>query len=372
MNHVRIRVINTLPEFYDLKPAWDNVYKDDSCATVTKSWQWMLGWLETTELNWQILAVEDQQSGKFVAFAPLACKTISKGNITLYPCGYPHSAHSGFLCKQDYVTGAIALLSSYIENQISWNRLILKNVLDDRLQQFASHYQKNSSFSVVKQESTVCAYLHLPGTWDTYFNEFLGKETRKTFRKKLARLARTPEIITTAPDSDTLPAHINALLTLKAERCGTRSSERLALTEALLRSCYRHDSLYMRIMWQGDVPVAGIAVIIDPVIKSALCFMSAYHPAVSRLSVGNILILESLRYAIENGLEQYSFGRGGEDYKFQIFRAQIRHNSNLVITRLRRLRRIRKWLKHTILPASLIEKQWARTVLSIFSAIAGK
>lgn len=369
---VRIQVISNLPEFYALKPAWDDIYKEDSCATVTRSWQWMLGWLESTDLNWQILAVEDQQSDRIVALAPLAFKINSKGNIALYPGGYPHSAHSGFLCKQDYVTGAIALLSSYIERQVSWDRLFLENVMDDRLPMFVSHYQKYLSFNIIEQESTICPYLRLPGSWDSYFNEFLGKETRKTFRKKLARLARSPGIMITAPDSVTLPVHIDALLTLNEGRWGKYSAEHGNQIGAILRSCYRQDSLYLRIMWRGDIAIAGIAVFIDQVTKSAHCFMTAYHPSVYRLSVGNILILESLRYAIENGLELYDFGRGGEDYKFQCFRAQVRQNSNLAIIRLGRLSKIKRWLKHTLIPTPLMETKWARAMTSTISAIAGK
>lgn len=370
---MKIHTIRTLPEYHRIRPAWNEIYKGDTCASVTRSWQWMLGWLETTDLDWQILAVEDQQSGNYVAFAPMASRTDESGRTFLYPGGYPLSAHTGFLCRPEYANETAALLSAYIHDELSWNRIFMADVLDDRLSLFAAHYQKKSDFHVVERKQTECPYLKLPGTREDYVNEFLGKETRKTLRKRRARLSRLPGITITEPDSDTLSAHIDAMLTLRRQRWGDHSRDTLIVqTEAVLRSCYQYDSLYMRVMWHDDMPVAGIAVFMDPVKKTAHCFMSIYHDSVSRFSAGNILILDSLCHAIDMGIDLYDFGRGGDDYKYSTFGAQTRMNENLVIHRLSGISRIRKILKYSLLPDSLKQMQLARVMSYTLAVFAGK
>jgi CelD/BcsL family acetyltransferase involved in cellulose biosynthesis len=51
-------------------------------------------------------------------------------------------------------------------------------------------------------------------------------------------------------------------------------------------------------------------------------YQSGWHPAFAADSVGQVLLMHTIRAALEDGVSEYRFGRGGESYKYHYANAE--------------------------------------------------
>lgn len=330
--NVQVRSVSNINEFNALRDDWNRLYRVDLNATVHRSWAWIKAWISTTDLQWQILCAVESETGELVGVFSIAIERHDDGRFSIYPGGHPLAAHTGFLCDPEYTRGTLRAWRKYLTQNVEWDDLHLKDVMDTRVDQFIADFSP-FKFIVKRAKSTTCPSIKLPTTWEQYFTGCVGTETRKTYKKRFARVSRDAQISVACATQDSLNESLDALLNMWQVRWGRKSDQFVCAVKAILSTCFEHGSLYLRVMQANGVPIAAVAVYTDSEHKTAQCYMSGYDDQYARYSPGNILIFDSIEAAIGQGITEYDFGRGAQDYKYSVFGATDKYNLNVTISR---------------------------------------
>lgn len=349
-----VRVVTDLAGFDALRSDWDRLFQVDPEATVHRSWAWMKAWAATTELTWRVLCAVQASSGDCVGLFPIALQKDDvpgangmRTKTVLFPGGHPLAAHTGFLCKPDCVKQVLRVWREYLTRHVTWDEFRLKDVLDSRLPEFIDGF-RSFRFSVRSSDPTTCPTVTLPSRWEDYLSTNVGSETRKTYRKRFSRLERSAEITVCTASEETLDECLDALLTLWQLRWGQQPLKFVTAVKSILSSCFENGLLHLRVMRAHGTPIAAVAVYMDPHHKTAQCFMSGYDDAFSRLSPGNMLIFDSVNAAIDLGMSEYNFGRGPQNYKYSVFGARDKYNSNVTVLRVGVAKKLKSKMRMTL------------------------
>ena len=324
---MQVDCITNIEQFNKLKSNWEAVYAADPNVTIFVSWGWLRGWFEVVPDRWLVLAARPENTSAYVAFLPLR---INAGQRRLQMGGNHLADHTGFVCLPEHKEATIPVFVHYIQQYLKWDQFQMRDVLDDRLNVFLNDFP-SQQFILRQTDSTSCPYLPLPESWEEYL-EGLSSTTRRNIRYYTRQVERLHEFRVTNVREDNFDRQIETSLMLWRLRWGVKPEHFLDSYRTVLRHCFENDHLWVTILWDGVVPVAGMAAFIDKQNKSFSPYISGYDDRYAKLSPGTVMMGYGIRYAIENGFETCDFLRGDEAYKFTIGGVE-RFNTNVIITR---------------------------------------
>ncbi len=328
--------IDNLPQFEAIRANWDAVYASDPNAQVFVSWAWLRAWLEITPIDWFVLAAKDPGSGAYVAFLPLATRSIRVSKIEvmreLRMAGKSFGPLTGFVADPRHEGAAISALAAYVQKQVGWEVLHMEEVIDPRIEHFLAEFPAQD-FKVVPGEPLSCPYLALPDTWEDYLANFLSKKGRYNLKRGIGQIEDLEGFRVTRPDRHTIDEEIETLLQLWESRWGKASESTLDQYRHMYRAAFAHDGLWLETLWDGETPIASLAAYVDPVRRSVLYYTSGFDQRYQKLSPGKVIVGYAIRDAIHNGFKEFDFLVGGHDYKLSFFGATERFATSPVVTR---------------------------------------
>jgi len=324
---MEVILIDQMEQFERSRENWDNLYLSDQFATVFMSWAFIRGWIGTLNGRWFVLGVKKQNSRDYVAFIVLY-KSPNGKNLSLSYSEF--SDHTSFICNSDYKNESIRLIAKYIQEKLNWEKLLIQEVLDTRLDIFLKCFPF-MTFTIKEMDSTPCPYIQLENTWDQYLKDKLSQKGRKKLRKYLRNIENNDNFSVTFNQDDNIESQIETLLTLWQMKWGEASPSKMDTLRSIFLHCHKDNHLFMPIIWSGDEPAASSAIFIDDNKKCLYDFIGGWDDKFAKLSPGNTIIAYVIRFAIEKGYKIYDFLRGSEEYKYQTFGAIDRFNRNITI-----------------------------------------
>jgi CelD/BcsL family acetyltransferase involved in cellulose biosynthesis len=245
--------------------------------------------------------------------------------------GSPLADYTGFLCVPGYEDAVLAAFAARLQGSLSWRRLELSDVLDSRLDAFLGHFPE-PAFRTVRLPPTPCPRLELEDDWEVYLRARVQPRRRQTLRRKLRAIERLPGLrITTVDDGG--EAQVATLLGLWQRRWGERTEAALAQFRSVFQCCLKSGCLWLDLVWDGDVPLAGLLAFLD---RDRSCFrfyLSGFDERYASWSPGTVIVAHSIREAIRGGFRTYDFLRGDEPYKSS-FGARLEHGENVTVVRV--------------------------------------
>ncbi|MFN3348031.1 GNAT family N-acetyltransferase [Pseudorhodoplanes sp.] len=347
-----IDVIDNLASFERARPEWDEVYGADPDAQFFLSWIWMAQWIPLLSGPWAILAARPHANAKYVAFFPLRWRLKEERSgfhNELSMMGNSAADYTGFICKPDYDTRAIAAIARYIK-RLNWRRINLENVrtTEARLKALLSNFSDkrfdtrqltrvNKSDNI---DNCICPAVSLPGDWDSYLAARTSANMRQKVRRFLRQVESDPALRITHSHGEDVERDLKTLLDFWAVKWGARKGGRLSTiinsNYNLLRKCAQAGHLLMPVLWRGDKPVGALASFLDPQKRSVLFYMAGRDASFNDPPPGLVLHAHSIRYAIESGFTTYDFLRGNEPYKYSFGATERRIQCLVVNTRSER------------------------------------
>lgn len=325
--------IRDIEQFDQLKTAWETVYSADPHAHIFVSWVWLRGWFEMTPYTWLVLAVRTDDTSPYVAFFPLTIRTLRIFGFSLIRVlsmgGRPLAYYTGFVCLPEYEEEAMTALAMYVQQEMRWDSFRLEDMLDRRLDTFLERFPCKE-FDIWHSDGMPSLCIPLPGSWDSYLQKFLSSRTRKNLRRALQGIEGRAGLCMTSTQTDTVDRDIGVLLTLWQQRWGPKPMA--PWHRCLLRRLFENGCLFLNVLWNGTVPVAALAGIIDHHKKTFYGYIICHDEKYARLSPGTALVGHSIRYAIENGLKAYDFLVGADNHKLS-FGAKQRNTQIAIIAR---------------------------------------
>jgi CelD/BcsL family acetyltransferase involved in cellulose biosynthesis len=176
-----------------------------------------------------------------------------------------------------------------------------------------------------------CPYVKLPSRWNSYLNQELSANCRQRIRRLLKKVENSCEFRITHTTAQTVNLDLSILLDLWILKWGNRKGERLDSIQKIYRTmlmhCFSQGSLFLPVLWKGEIPLGALALLIDPEKRSLLFYVGGRDATVNNPPPGFVLHAYSIRYAIHHGFTTYDFLRGNESYKYSFGKKErrIRH-----------------------------------------------
>jgi CelD/BcsL family acetyltransferase involved in cellulose biosynthesis len=159
----------------------------------------------------------------------------------------------------------------------------------------------------------------LPSSWDEFLQK-LGKNQRREVRRHEKALADGHEVSYTVLSREELPAGLEALFSLHTSRwqqsgdtgifCGERRRE---FYRRVAELCYDKGWLRLQgIRLNGELKAIGWCFTCK---NKAGYYIIGWDTSLSHVSAGSNLLAFSIKDSIEQGLQEFDFLRGGEEYK---------------------------------------------------------
>jgi CelD/BcsL family acetyltransferase involved in cellulose biosynthesis len=345
---MHIDAIDKFESFSTLKRDWDSVYKADPEAQFFLSWTWMSKWLTMVgrQSRWVILAVKlHADSSTYVAFFPLRFrvkKSQSNGRIyhEIAMAGNRGADYTGFICAPAFQNDAIKAFAEYLK-RLDWKILNLEFICasDERIRLLLRHFsQPKFQIRAIEDTNEIdnvnlcrCPYIKLPIDWSGYLDHELSANWRQKIRRLMKKIEGSAEYHITHTTATTFDLDLSILLEFWSLRWESRKGERLDSIQRIYRTmlmhCFARDSLFLPVLWKGEVPLGALALLIDAEKRSLLFYVGGRDATVNSPPPGIVLHAYSIRYAIQRGFTTYDFLRGNEPYKYSFCKQErrIRH-----------------------------------------------
>ncbi|WP_269932461.1 GNAT family N-acetyltransferase [Aminobacter sp. HY435] len=348
---MHIDVITDREQLEKLHGDWDRLYAEDPEAQLFISWNWLVPYMRSYAGAWFVLAARAGETGSpYVALMPLRLRTRINKSSGLYineinMAGNNAADYTGAICAPEHAIAALQAFGRHVA-QMGWSRLNLENLRMSRerifafIGQFSRETFEMREFSRVNAVDNVnncrCFAATLPDTFDSYLDTVLSANTRQKLRRFL-RKVDAGELRIGRAEPATYERDIDMLLDLWRIKWGARKGDRLQSilvnNRRVLRESYRHGTLYLPMLWQGERLLGALAIFVDPVKKALLFFMAGRDETVSSIPVGLILHGHCIRLAIENGFTTYDFLRGDEPYKLAFGVSESRVDCAMIHTK---------------------------------------
>ncbi len=331
---VQVTVIDNLDALDQIEDDWSRVYDADQDATVFLSWPWLRSCLDANPDRWCVLAVRPHDQSSHVGFLPLTWGQADEApQLSELRMGCsPLADYTGFVIHPDHKHDAVSALGRFVADELMWDRIEFRDVLDSRLDDFLACFNSDQ-FTTNLISGNCCPYIPLPNEWDAYLRESLGTATRQSLRRKLKRLERQEGFQIVATDEHNFHDQIEILFSLWQNRWGQRRAALLDRYRKILEHCFHNDLLWLNVLSIEGHPLAALAAFRDKPRRSFGFYISGFDDSHGTFSPGRAIVAYSIQHAIEHGYDTYDFLRGEERYKFS-FGASRRYNRGASVCRV--------------------------------------
>ena len=332
---MKIERVDRLDQLDLLEADWERVYADDDRAHVFVSFAWLRSWFEIAPHPWMVLVARTDQ-GDCAGFLPLSSRAQEMRGVEvvreLHMAGKPFGPLTGFVVDPDGSRQVLAAFAGYVQSALAWESFRLDEVMDDRLEGFLGHFEAGG-YEIERGEPLCCPYLPLPDSWDAYLQDFMSHKGRFNLRRSLRQVEALDGFRVTGPETDPVREQIDVLMELWQSKWGPLEPHELATYRHMYTRAFENGGLWLKLLWNGDVPIGGLAAYLDPVRSAVAYYTSGYDPAFQKLSPGKLVVGYAIRDCIGRGLRIFDFLVGGHDYKLSFFGAQERYAASAVIRR---------------------------------------
>jgi CelD/BcsL family acetyltransferase involved in cellulose biosynthesis len=329
---MRVEIIESVKALAEFRGEWEAVYAADPEGQIYLSWMWMSKWLTVLPLPKAILAARPEGSSAYAAFFPLALHVKERDGGGFYNYinmgGNYCADYTGFICRPEFEEQAIPALAEGIK-QLNWAELKLDYFCasDRRAGLFLQAFDA-SAFEIAETaridrdniNHTVAPFAPLPGDWEAYLGGRLSANMRQKVRRLLRQIDSSGEFRVTHADAGTIAHDFEILIRFWTDQWGDRLGPHLAHALKQYRTMLRHafdsGSLLLPVLWQGDRPVAALAILVDATKRAYHFFIAGRDKTFDGPQPGLTLHAHSIRHAIANGIGLYDFLRGDEPYKY--------------------------------------------------------
>jgi CelD/BcsL family acetyltransferase involved in cellulose biosynthesis len=335
-----VSVIDSLEELDRLQDAWDAVYEADEHAHIFQSWPWLRLWFANSPNRPVVLAVRPAAGEPWAAFCSLESSVHRWRSLRSFRRlrlgGKPFADYTGFLCAPEHGTAPLSALACHLQVATPWDRLLLEDVVDPRLNHFLCCFP-GGSYALEVEKCLASPRIQLPASWEEFLQGHLSAKARFHLRKSMRGMSSLPGFRTTGVEADDWESHLELLMDLWQRRHGKPPQASLERYRRTFANARHSAQLWLKMAWDGEVPMVGLAAFVDRRKKGFYCFMTAFNPDYEHLSPGKALFGYAIQEAITEGFEIFDLLRGRDHYKTSRLGAGERMAVTMTLTRKRRI-----------------------------------
>jgi perosamine synthetase len=305
--------LEQLDSFEPLREEWDALAEQN--GNIFGSLEWVQTWWTHFGNSRPLHLVACRRSdGSLAAVLPLYLATDSPIRLVRF-VGYGPADQLGPICGHaDRPTTARALRSALDNAPFGWDAFFGE--------QLAGEEAWSTLTGAKVLHRAEYPVLRFNGSWD----EFLASRSshlRKYVRWQERKLAREHDMdYRLVTEADQLEAALETLFELHGARWpqGSRFAAQGAFHREFARCALRRGWLRLWFLELNGEPVAAWYGFRFAGVETY--YQAGRHPDWSRSSVGFVLLAHAIREALDDGVAEHRFGRGGEWYKYRFAREE--------------------------------------------------
>jgi len=320
---MKIEEIDNYNDFLALKDEWTN-HLEKCNHTVFSTWEWLSIWWKHFGKNKKLLILLAEDQEKLVGIAPLMYyvdKTFGLRTRKIQLIGTPQSDYGDFILvekKEQCLTAFV----NYILNKPyeSWDCIELKDIPENS--ETPVLLQKIGKIVTVANIRVIheCPYLPVPASVSELINSLSGK-FKKNLRRSQKQLEQNCKLKFIDYSSPKLCLEgMKNLFELHQKRW-TACGELGVFTDQVVRDFHLNIAeSFSRKGWLGLYAMLTndeiVACLYGFKYQSKFYYyLSGMNPFYSKYGPGNLLIFFVLQKCINEGLKEFDFLRGEEEYK---------------------------------------------------------
>jgi CelD/BcsL family acetyltransferase involved in cellulose biosynthesis len=332
---MRIIEINKYNDFLALEETWQDVLQRSNHQTIFSTWEWLTCCWKHFGNNKRLVLLLVDDGSAIVGIAPLMY-TIRKmfglrqGKIEFI--GTPESDYNDFILT-DKKEQCMKLFMEFLYGlSEKWSCIELLDIPEDS-QSLLLLRKLTKNLKLFH----ACQFVGLPKSYEALLDK-LGARDRKSVRQGFRRLEKDFKVdFLDYSASESVSEGMNIFFDLHQERWNAAGlpgvfsdQESRSFHLDVARSFSEKGWLGLFVLELSGKPVAA-----DYGFKylgKFYSYLSGFDPKYSKYSVGSLLTTRIMRNCIENGLVEFDFMRGAEEFKDR-WNARTRWNSQAIITR---------------------------------------
>ena len=336
---MRIKEINSYDDFITLKERWKDVLRRRE-HSVFSTWEWNSIWWKHFGRYRRPIILIAEDNDRVLGIAPLMYSThkmlgLRMGKIEFI--GTPDSDYGDFILTEKGEE-CMKLLIDYISNNISekWDYIELMEVPEtSKSLMYLDKISENVNL-VHKHVCSECPYGPLPKSLETFYDNLKSK-FKKNLRRTLRQLQEKHIVEFKEYSKTEIKNGMGILFDLHQKRWETKG-QRGVFSDKKIREF--HLDIARTFSERGWLSLFSLMADSKAIASfygfrynsKVYAYLYGMDPAYQRFSVGNLLLLRIMEKSIKEGLTEFDFLRGKEEYKYR-WNSLTRKNFKVVLIR---------------------------------------
>jgi CelD/BcsL family acetyltransferase involved in cellulose biosynthesis len=324
-----IERIEDIGGFEKLREEWTELLDASASSSLFLTWEWLYTWWKHLSAGRRLCLLTVRSGPELVAIAPLALRPPQPTRLVPFPAleflgmsGIVASDYLDFIVRRGKEQEALQALAESLTHEgvtLELAQLTRGFCLAAAL---AAQLMPRG-WRLWEAQTDVCPFIKLSEhTWQSYLAT-LGPEHRYNFQRRLRNLTKEFDVrFEQALTEEQRRESLALLLTLHNMRWRDRGGSNAfhapslqAFHEELSRRALERGWLRLFILRLDGQPAAALYGFRYR--RTFYFYQSGFDPKYSKYSVGLVALGLTIKYAIEEGAEDYDLLQGGEPYKFQ-------------------------------------------------------
>jgi len=320
---LNVSEINTRDDFYNLKSEWNDLLLRSASNNIFLTWEWLFNWWNIFGQNKQLKILLVKDSNGVIGIAPLYIYNGSKGNqIALLGSSHVGSDYLDLILEKGYERESMMRILNYLNaGSGEWDAIYFNTIsaASSSVQIIEDHF-KHNSYSIIKKHSN-CPYILLPVSFTLFMNS-LSSNMRYNINRKRSRFEKDlkGEFIV-IKEKNELNNSIEELIRLNMSRTGMKNIYSPFSDKHFTQF---HKEFIMSVFDRGWVKLCFLKIRSELIAciyifrygNKYYYYQSGFNTKWEKLSPGFLLFSYSIENAISDGMYEFDFLQGAEDYKF--------------------------------------------------------
>jgi len=325
--------------FENLEQEWAELLDKSASKTIFLTWDWLFNWWRFYRGNKRLNLILVREGENLLAIAPICVS---------HKIGYQQIEFLGSEVGSDYLDfilyrgreeEILEIIFSYLYTEDNtWDVIKLAGIPSESN---TIKFVKNSSWlqqlKLIVKHCTTCPCITLPQTWETFFNS-LSRNMRSNLGRKRRRFERDLKgKFVIVSEQDYLAKAMYDFIRLNHYRMKMKNMESPfsknsfeKFHKATMPIFFDKGSLKLCFLKIGDEPVAAHHVYRFD--NKFLYYQSGFDPKWAGISPGLLLFGYCIENAISEGMQEFDFLQGNEQYKYK-WTSEHRKNLDIRIYR---------------------------------------
>jgi CelD/BcsL family acetyltransferase involved in cellulose biosynthesis len=350
---MKIREIDNFDDFLALEESWNNVL--DKCDhSVFSTWYWLSKWWKHFGNDKRLVLLLAEENNEIRGIAPLMYSVhrifgFRIGKIEFI--GTPSSDYNNFILRKKSEE-CIKLFINYLYKlPEKWEIVELTEIPENTESlQFLGRTTKRL------EPINVCPYINLPKSRELFLSQ-LSRNQRKYLRKNLKRLEETFTVeFRDCSEVESYTEAMEWLIELHQRRMKSKGLTGVFADPRVRNFSFDIAESFSQKGWLGlfllKLSSKSVASLLGFKYGSKFyAYITGFDPEYSAYGVGNLIFFYAIARCIQEGLTEFDFLRGEEEYKYR-WKAVTRTNFKATIYKRGFVSDFKKWLIQQIYKTS--------------------